>query len=152
MSTVKNDSTLAIRYRLLDAEGTVLETTEGDELEVVELGIGELPDVVEEALIGRAVGDDVRVEASEPFGAADPNAIVSIPRDAFAEAGEIEDLEPGDVVPILLAPEEGDDSDEPEEVEVVVREINEDGVVVDLNHPFAGLDVVFEIHVVEIRD
>ena len=151
MSTVAKDSALAIHYRLLDMEGELLESTEDGELEQIQLGIGELPEEVEEALVGKAVGDAVCVEASQPFGASDPDAIVSIPRDAFAEAGEIEELAVGDVVPILLAPEEGDDASEPEEVEVVVIEINEDGVVVDLNHPFAGIDLVFEIKIAELR-
>lgn len=150
MSTIQSDSTVAIRYRLLDAEGEVLEETLADELEEVELGIGELPEVVETALVGKGVGDDLRVEASAPFGESDPNAIVAIPRDAFAEAGDVAELEPGDVVPILMTSEEGEDPGE-EEVEVVVREVNDEAVVVDLNHPFAGLDVVFEIRVVEVR-
>lgn len=150
MSTIQSDSIVAIRYRLLDAEGRVLEETENDEVEEIELGIGELPEPVEEGLVGRSAGDDVRIEAQAPFGENDPDAIVAIPREAFAEDADVSQLEPGDMVPILMSAEEGEEPGE-DEVEVVVREINDDGVVVDLNHPFAGLDVVFEIHVVEIR-
>lgn len=150
MSTIQSDSVVAIRYRLLDAQDNVLEETEANEIEEIELGVGELPEAVEQALVGRAAGDDLRVEATAPFGPADPDAIVAIPADAFAEGADLSELRPGDSVPILMSAEEGEEGDE-EEVEVLVREVNDDGVVVDLNHPFAGLDVVFEIHVVEIR-
>ena len=33
-----------------------------------------------------------------------------------------------------------------------VSEINEDDVVVDLNHPLAGYDLIFDIEILEVRE
>jgi FKBP-type peptidyl-prolyl cis-trans isomerase 2 len=146
--TVGPNSTVALRYRILDLDGELVGASEGDEATEVALGQGDLPDEVEAALQGKRGGDAVRVETSEPFGPHDPAELVSIPLDQIDGA---ESVQPGDLIPIMLEPEEGDESDEPEEIEVEVVEVNESGIVVDLNHPFAGIDLVFEIEIVSVQ-
>ncbi|MEZ5978577.1 MAG: hypothetical protein R3F34_10195 [Planctomycetota bacterium] len=148
-STVRPDSRLRVRYSILDTEGNRLEGTEDDEYVVVELGADELPEEVETALVGQPVGGAVRVEVEEPFGPVDPTNFQAIPRDAID--GEIEGA-PGDLVPLILEPESPEEGEEIEEIEVRIVEVNEDGIVVDLNHPFAGMDLVYEVLVVGFEE
>jgi len=150
MSKIGPKSTVELRYRIYDSDGELVESNDEEELAEVPLGQGFLPDQVEHALVGRASGESFRIEADLAFGVHDPEQLVSIPYDALDEAFDRKDVKPGDLVPMLVEPEEGEEG-EPEEVEVEVIEVNDDGIVVDLNHPLAGLDLVFEIEVVSVR-
>ena len=149
MSKIGPQSTVELRYKIYDSEGELVESNDEEELAEVPLGRGFLPDQVETALVGRATGDSFRIAADLAFGAHDPEQLVSIPFDALDGSFDRKDVKPGDLVPMLVEPDEGEEG-EPEEVEVEVVEVNDDGIVVDLNHPLAGLDLVFENEVVSV--
>lgn len=149
MSKIGPQSTVELRYRIYDTDGELVESNDDEELAEVPLGRGFLPDQVESALIGRARGDSFRIDADLAFGPHDPEQLVSIPFDALDGSFDRKDVKAGDLVPMLVEPDEGEEG-EPEEVEVEVVEVNDDGIVVDLNHPLAGLDLVFEIEIVSV--
>ena len=58
------------------------------------------------------------------------------------------DKMPGDVEVGQALEAQGDNG---QSAQVFVKEVNEDSVVIDGNHPLAGKDLVFEIEVVEIQ-
>ena len=137
---------VTLRFAIHEEGGECLEVSdEQDPLQVVH-GSGELPPAVEDALEGQAVGGKVELvlEPEEAYGPYDPEGIVSVPR---AQLPEDLEAEPGDWLPILLEPEEGEEDDEEDELEARVVEIDDDAVVLDLNHPYAGKKLRFELEV-----
>jgi len=91
----------------------------------------------EAALIGLKSGDsfDFKLSVEDAYGEEDDEAYVEVPKSAFIVDGELDEsvLEIGEVVPMQT--EDGD------EVIGVVAEVRLNSVVVDLNHPFARLEL-----------
>ena len=137
-----NDS-LVVRYRILDLDGVVVEDSD-DETIVITVGDNSLPAIVNQALLGKHAGDDLRLNisaADRAFGDYDENMIQPVSRSEFSDLGEID-------VGMLL------DFSLPNGEEVVgyVTAISGDEVSVDFNHPLIGRDCLYEIHVVAFSD
>lgn len=121
---------------------------EGEELEVCTLedpfefviGNDEVLPAFEEALKGLTSGDtfQVSLKCDDAYGPEDEEAYVEIPKEAFLVDGELDEsvFEEGEVVPM--------ETEDGETLIGVVAEVLLNSVVVDFNHPFAGLDLHFE--------
>lgn len=98
---------------------------------------------LEDALEGKAAGDKVSivVEAGNAYGARDENKVQRVPKKIFPQDQE---LQVG--MPFSSATPDGT------AVNVVITAIEEDEVVVDGNHPLAGIDLNFDIELLEVRD
>ena len=73
MRSVQANDKILVRYRVMDAAGTILEDSRQTSVEIV-IGEGSLPHLVENALLGHLMEDHVRVEIGaedEAFGAYD---------------------------------------------------------------------------------
>ena len=102
----------------------------------------------EAALNGLKPGDsfDFKLSVEDAYGEEDEEAYVEVPKSAFIVDGELDEsvLEIGEVVPMQT--EDGD------EVIGVVAELRLNSVVVDFNHPFAGLELHFVGEVLRVLD
>lgn len=138
--TIDAGRMVELDYTLKDLDGEVLESSEGDEPLVYLHGADELPESVEAALLGKDVGDAVRVELGpdELFGPYDPAGIVQVDRGEFPEDAE---LAPGMVVTLTI---EGDDEESTGELEARITEVQPDAVILDTNPPLAGKPLVLE--------
>ena len=147
MSKTKRGSTVELEIEILDADGEVVEATDPEELLIVEIGAGELPPTVEEALTGIETGDsiDVTCPAGEAFGDHSPEAIIAVPREDFPS-----DLELEKGMPIGVMVE--DDSGVSGEIDATVVELNPDSVILDANHPLAGKEARFRVTLRAIQD
>lgn len=147
---IQNGATVSVSYRLLDSDGEVIETTDPEEPLTYVHGSDEMLPALQAALEGAEVGSEHRVEVSsaDSFGDLDPDLLITVPRDEFPEDAEIV---PGDLIGVQVTPEDGDESSEPDELEMQVVEISPDGVVLDGNHPLAGQDVTFELKILAIE-
>lgn len=130
-----------LHYTLRDAKGKVLERTrEAGAPVAFAWGDGAVVPGLEAALEGARAGDvlTVAVPCDDAYG---PRS----ERDVFAvEPGEFpEGVAPGDEFNV-----EGDDG---AELTVRVTEVHPDHVMVDANHPFAGLDLEFTVDVLTVR-
>jgi len=103
-----------------------------------------LPEKFEELLTGKAQGDafEFVLESDDAYGDYDEGAIIDLPKDVFK--GNEDVLEEGNRVPLT--------DDQGETVIATILEINENVVVVDLNHPLSGYDLFFTGTVDIIRD
>ena len=134
---------ILIRYRILDAAGLVLEDS-GEAPVAITVGDGSLPTLVENALLGRKIGEDIRIEvdaADEVFGRYDESKIQPLPRSQFGDFGEIET---GMLLEFALPDGEG--------VAGCITHVAEDEVTVDFNHPLIGRDCVYEMHFVGLAE
>ena len=140
MKITKN-TVVTVLYKLSDAQNNLLE--EGQEPMVYLHGGYEdtLPSI-EEALEGKEVGYTtmVQVEPEEAFGDYDPQLVKIEKRDKFPPQ-----LEVGMHFEGITGNEEED------AVVFIVTDIADDTVVLDGNHPLAGMALRFSLQVAEVR-
>lgn len=135
-------SVVTFHYTLRDPRGQVLDTSAGGEpLSYLEGG-GQIIEGLEEALRGAPVGTKktVTVPAARAYGERDPEQMQQVPRSALPVDGE---LKVGDQF------QAGPDRHAPI---VTVAEINGDNVLLDANHPLAGVDLTFDVEIVGVRE
>jgi FKBP-type peptidyl-prolyl cis-trans isomerase SlyD len=140
---IDRDTVVSLQYRVLDSDGeTVDEGTEP--LVYLHGGYGGLFDRVEEALDGKRVGEtiEVRLQPDEAFGEYDPELVTLEARNAFPENIEIG-----------MQFERADEHAGPDEADrlFTITDITDAQVVVDGNHPLAGMTLVFHATVAEVR-
>ncbi|CAM2146758.1 FKBP-type peptidyl-prolyl cis-trans isomerase SlyD [Pararobbsia alpina] len=143
MKIVKN-TVVSVAYTLSDAQGNLIE--QSDEPMVYLHGgyDGTFPKI-EEVLDGREPGFEtmVQLEPDDAFGEYDPELVKIEARGRFPEPLEIGMQFEG-------TPEESDD--ELEALIYTVTDLAEDKVVLDGNHPLAGMALRFKLKVTEVRE
>jgi FKBP-type peptidyl-prolyl cis-trans isomerase SlyD len=142
MKIAKN-TVVTVNYKLSDAQGNLIE--EGHEPMIYLHGDYQntLPKI-EEALDGKEAGyqTTIQVEPDDAFGEYDANLVKVEPRDRLPTPLEVGMQFEG--MP--------DGSDEEEDALVfTVTEIAGDKVVLDGNHPLAGMALRFDLNVLEVR-
>jgi len=138
---IEDNTWVTVRYRLFDAQGEALEPGER-ELTYLQGGYGSVFPMIEDALAGHEVGDEitVRLEPEDSFGDYDPDLV------RLAARGEFPDeLEVGMTF-------EGMPGDDEDEGLYIVTDFTDEAVVLDGNHPLAGMALRFELRVVEVRE
>ncbi len=144
MAIIAQDQYVELEYRLrLDTGEWVRGSEQEPEVLAFVAGCGELLPGLERRLWGLKEEDAVEFEvpAAEAFGPYDPENIQEWSRKAFPPGME---LRPGEkVVPANLP--------FPPEYPLTVKEVNDDRVILDLNHPLAGHDLHYAVRVVLVR-
>lgn len=133
---------VSFEYTLKDKEtGEVIDKSAGQPLTFL-TGVGEIIPGLESRMYGMKQGEKrtIEVPAEEAYGLSDQNLVQKVPRQYF----EGINLEVG--LPLQAQTPEG------QIINMVVVDFDENAVTVDLNHPLAGRDLVFEIEVVNIRE
>jgi FKBP-type peptidyl-prolyl cis-trans isomerase SlyD len=142
MKIVKN-TVVTVHYKLSDAQDNLIE--EGQEPMVYLHGDYQntLPKI-EEALEGKEVGyhTTIQVEPEDAFGEYDATLVKVEPRDRLPSPIEVGMQFEG-------TPDQGDDEDA---LIFTVTDVTDDKVVLDGNHPLAGLALRFELNVAEVRE
>jgi FKBP-type peptidyl-prolyl cis-trans isomerase SlyD len=139
---IANGMVVSIDYKLHLGDGEVVDSSEpGEPLQYVH-GVGQIVPGLEKALEGleKDARKQVVVAPEEAYGAHEPAGVQEVPKKEFGE--ELPELGR----PYTARGPEG------EMVPFVVREIREDVIVVDLNHPLAGRTLHFDVAVVEVRE
>lgn len=141
--TIQDKSVVALQYELKNDQGEVLDKSDqGDPLFYLHGAENIIPGL-EKALTGKKVGDEleVQVKPEEGYGEFDKELIQPLPRDMFAE---IKNLAVGEE----LQAQEEDGSIR----FFTVKEIKDDEVIIDSNHPLAGITLNFKVKIEEIRE
>jgi len=136
---------VALTWTLKDTLGEVLD--ELDEPVEFLLGGNDLLAKIEEALQGHEPGDrlDLHLEPEDAFGDYDENLVFLEPRALFPEQ-----LEEGMTFEGL--PAGATSTDAPENALFTVTEIYPEHVVLDANHPLAGIALRLHLKVEGVRD
>jgi FKBP-type peptidyl-prolyl cis-trans isomerase SlyD len=131
---------VTLRYRLFDSGGEPIE--EGDrELTYLHGGFGAVFEAIERALAGRAAGErtSLYLEPCDTFGDYDADLLTTAPRRAFPA-----DLQAGMTF-------EGVPGAGPDGALYTVTDFTDDTVVLDGNHPLAGMALRFDIEIDDVR-
>jgi FKBP-type peptidyl-prolyl cis-trans isomerase SlyD len=131
-----------IHYTLTNDDGDVLDSSEGQEPLAYIHGQGNIIPGLEDALDGKSVGDkfSVSIAPEEGYGARDEHLIQAVPKSAFEG---VDQIEPG-----MQFHAEAHDGAQL----VTVLEVRDDEVILDGNHPMAGITLNFDVEVSDIRD
>ena len=135
------DSSVTLHLALTLKDGTVAESTFGEEPLTFVMGDGTLVRGLELGLYGLRPGDTQRLELypEQAFGPRDPDKIHKMPRADFDDEMV---LEPGVII--------GFETPEGEELPGMVRAVGEESVEVDFNHPLAGHSVIFDVEIIDV--
>jgi len=141
--TIADKHIVSIHYTLTDTDGETLDTSSGGDPLMYLHGAQNIIPGLENALTGKSVGDQVEVtiQPEDAYGEVDSELVQLVPLDAF---DGIDDIEPG--MQFEARSPEGDAQ------VVVVQEVNDQGVLIDGNHPLAGQVLHFDVAVEAIRD
>ena len=139
--TITSDSVVTLHYTVSTEDGTTLDSSEGKNPLVVLLGRRFLIEGLEDALMGNNKGDkfDVAVSPEKAYGERADELVQSVPKSMFDGM----DVQPG--MSFRATSEGGEQS-------VIVIEVSEEEVIVDGNHPLAGVPLKFDVEVVDIRE
>lgn len=138
---IKKDTVVSLIYKLSDDAGKVLEQSD-HEISYLHGGYDGIFPAVEEALHGKKQGEsiDIYLSPDEAFGEYDEDLVRHEPRSAFPVGG----IESGMQF-------EGGAEGSDDVTLYTVTSVTEDEVVVDGNHPLAGLGLRFACTVTEVR-
>lgn len=146
MKVTKN-SVVALSYELI-VDGSLADKAVAEKpLEYIH-GTGMLLPRFEEEVEGKEEGDDFAFVLSpeEGYGVHNPEYVFDIPIEAFAIDGEVRRdlLELGRTIPML--------NSAGQVVQGTVREVREEAVTMDFNHPMAGKTLHFSGKVESVRE
>ncbi len=140
---IEDKKVVSLQFTVKNAEtGDLIETSEGAEPLIYLHGFNNLVPGLENALTGKAVGDqyDVTVTPEEGYGVRDENMVQNVPMAAFQGIEKVE-------VGMEFT------ADSPEgPVVVEVTKVENDMVTVDSNHPLAGVPLAFSGVIEDIRE
>jgi FKBP-type peptidyl-prolyl cis-trans isomerase SlyD len=83
--TIAANKVASIQYTVSDAEGQIIDSSEGGEPLVFLVGAQNVIEGLEEVLIGKSVGDNVKatVEPAKAYGEYNPEGVQEVPMEAF---------------------------------------------------------------------
>ena len=146
MNHVQPGSFLTLHYRLAGPDGADVVNTFGDRPATLSLGTGQLAPGIERHLLGLPEGahQAFDLEAGVAFGERNPALLQRVKRSLLQEFGD-EDASYGlgDVVRFPTPDGQGSYAG-------VVRELAEDWLLFDFNHPLAGQRVRFEVQLLGV--
>lgn len=139
---VADNCVVSIHYKLTDDEGTELDSSSGQDPFAYLHGTRSIIPGLERALAGKSEGDElqVTVEPGEAYGDINPELIQRVPREAFAGVAE---LKPG------MQFQAGQPDGQP--LNITVKEVGDEEVTIDANHPLAGRVLHFDVRVEGVR-
>ena len=138
---IKPGAKVRLEYTLTDEGGKVLDSNKGTEPLTFTEGQHQIIPGLEKALEGMHAGEvkQVTVQPADAYGNVDPAAVAEVPKDQI----------PADALTVgveLIA--QGQNG---EQRIVRIKEIKEETVILDLNHPLAGKTLVFDVKVLGVE-
>ena len=142
MQVAKN-TVVTLDYSVTDPDGELVDAGQ-EPIVYLHGGYDDIFPMIEEAVHGKKIGESVTVkmQPDDAFGEYDAEMIQIEPRDAFPK-----ELQVG--MQFEGGPEEGGDDED--FIIYRVTEIADDKVVLDGNHPLAGMALIFTCTVTAVR-
>lgn len=139
---IAHHKVVSIHYTLTNEQGEVLDRSPESEPLAYLHGEGNIIRGLEKALEGRTIGErlTVTVTPSEGYGERDESMVQPVPKSAFEG---VDDIQPG--MQFQAQSEEGIQL-------VTVLAVENETVMLDGNHPMAGITLVFDVEISAVRD
>ncbi len=138
---VSLNKVVSIHYTLTDNNGVVLDSSSGKDPLAYMHGMGHLIPGMEEGLDGRTVGEklNLKISPEKGYGIRDERMVQEVPLAAFNG----QEIQPG------MQFEAGSDE---QRFIVTITAVNTETATVDGNHPLAGVELNFDVEVLDVRE
>lgn len=139
---IEKDSVVTMHYTLTSPEGEVLDSSREREPLAYLHGHKNIIPGLENRLEGQKPGASlvVKIPANEGYGEHDPNKVLPATREQFPPEADLQEgmqfQANGPQGPMVVR----------------VLKIEGDQVTLDANHPLAGVDLTFDVEIIEVRD
>ena len=142
MAQAKAGDTVQVHYTGTLPDGTVFDSSKGRSPLEFTLGSGQVIKGFDDGITGMEIGQSktVNIPVKDAYGPAHEEMIFTLNRT------DIPDDIPLEEGMTLNMHEDGN----PRPIPVIVRELTDETVTLDANHPLAGHDLVFDIELVSI--
>ncbi len=134
---------VTVNYKLSDDEGNLIQKTSVDEPFVYLSGNNQILPKLEQEIDSMIIGGkkNIGLNSSEAYGDYDNKAVQDVKRQEFPDGTN---LEKG--MEFMANTPDG------KPVPFVIKEINEDNITIDFNHPLAGKNLNFDVELIDVRD
>lgn len=142
LNMIQPGSEVLMHFTIRLEDGTVAESSVGEEPLRFKMGDGTLVEGLELALLGLKPGDKqkLQIPPENAYGYAVPSNVQPLARDEFPEDME---LKRGVII--------GFTTPDGEEVPGMILEVGDEQVTVDFNHPLASHEITFEVEILEVH-
>jgi peptidylprolyl isomerase len=142
MAQVKSGDTVKVHYHGKLTDGTTFDSSEGREPLEFEVGSGSVIAGFDSGVTGMQVGEKktINIPVDEAYGQKQDDLLMEFPLDRFPA-----DMQPEEGMQLNMSNGAG------QNFPVVIREVRENTVMLDANHPLAGEDLIFDLELVEIK-
>lgn len=139
--TIEENSKITLHFSLKFEDGSVIDSNFDKSPATFSMGDGSLLKGFEKKLIGLKAGEKAAftVLPEDSFGQPNPNNIQQFSRSHFSNDMELSE---GLVISFADASQS--------ELPGVVKAIEADTVTVDFNHPLAGRNIQFDVHIIDV--
>ena len=136
------NSVVTLHYTLKDNDGAIIDQSEDGSFLYLHGAMNIIPGL-ENALTGKSAGDEltVKVSPAEGYGEKQDDRIQEVPKEMFENADDIQ-----------VGTQFHAQSPDGGAIVVTVAEVKEDVVVIDGNHALAGVELNFEVKVIDVRE
>lgn len=141
MQQVKNGDKVKVHYHGKLQNGETFDSSEGKDPLEFTVGGGQVIKGFDNGVMGMQVGDKrtVEIDVNDAYGEKNEEMIIEFPKTQFPP-----DMKPEPGMQLMMNNGQG------QSFPVLVKEVKEDSVLLDANHPLAGEDLIFDIELVEI--
>ena len=141
MSKAKEKDTVKVHYTGKLTNGEVFDSSLDRAPLEFTIGAGQLIEGFDKGVVGMEVKQTktIEISAENAYGPVNEQLIQKLNKAQLPES-----IHPQVGQSLVATHKTG------EKVELLIREIQEDHIVVDANHPLAGKDLIFEVELVEI--
>ncbi|MBD3796213.1 MAG: peptidylprolyl isomerase [Campylobacterales bacterium] len=138
---IETNQIVSIEYEVRDGD-KVVDSNVGAAPLVFMFGKGQVIPGLENGIQNMSIGEksDILVQPADAYGEYNSEATQEVPKEQFAGI----DLQEG-----MTLYGQGEDGST---VQVIVKEIQDDVVIIDFNHPLAGKSLMFTVTINNIRD
>ncbi len=140
MAIVENQI-VSLEYEVKDGDKVVDSNVGGNPL-VFMFGKGQIIPGLENGIANMNIGDkaEINVAAADAYGEYNNDAKQEVPKDQF------------DGIDLAVGMSLYGQGEDGSTVQVTVKEIGEENVIIDFNHPLAGKDLLFNVSINNIRE
>ena len=137
---MKQGDKVQVHYTGTLNDGTVFDSSEGREPLEFTIGEGQIIPGFENGIKEMKLNQEktIKINPENAYGERNNQLIISIPRDKFPKEIEVNGR-------LALKGPQG------QNIPAVIKEINDNDVKIDLNHPLAGKELTFKVKVVGIN-
>jgi FKBP-type peptidyl-prolyl cis-trans isomerase 2 len=137
---IQMGNVVSVHYTGKLTDGEMFDSSEGRDPLTFQMGSGQIIPGFETALVGKNVGDKVtiNIQPDDAYGQVREDLIVKVDKSQM----------PGDVYEGMSLQAQAEDG---QAINVTVKEVYSDHVMIDGNHPLAGKELVFDIEVVSVQ-